>query len=147
MPERATVTARRSVPASPPVVFALLADYTRIPEVIEGLEELAPLTEQLGGVGARFQATMRLGRRAVEVELELTELEEDRLVAWGGLGGGGRSVAFELAERCSGTDVVVTVSYERPSGVAGALASPLVAETVRAKAIHALDRLSQIEGT
>ena len=58
-----------------------------------------------------------------------------------GANGQSESFTFELEPSGDSTKVVLEVTYERPSGLPGALVAPVVDETVRLRAHGALRRL------
>lgn len=120
----------------------MLADYHRASEIVEGLERLVP-TEGDTGVGARFDALLRLGPKTVAATIVLRENDPGRRVRWAELHGE-RAITFDLRQLDEETAAVrISVSYEAPSGLASVIGR-VVEETVRAKARGTLDRLRQL---
>ena len=124
MPEMTTVRVNTRIPVAVPEVFPLVSRAEHAVAVIEGLEELSPIGEQDAGVGARFDAVLRLGPKTVSAQIEIAELVENRRVTWSS-----------------------TIAYERPDGLGAILLAPVVEETVRSKAHHTLARLRELSGS
>lgn len=122
-------------------VFDCVADYAVAPLFIEGLQRLTPVGPTTTGEGARFDAVMKVGPTTYHATVEITEYEENRRVTWASSNGRSQAVTFKLEPSNDATKVVLEVTYERPSGVAGALLAPVVDETVRLRAHGALRRL------
>ncbi len=141
MPELTAVRVNTRIPAAVPVVFSLVSEAEHAVAVIDGLEQLSPIGRQDAGVGARFDAVLRLGRQTVSAQIEIAELVENRRITWSSTGGDNRSITFELREVEQSTAVRLTVVYERPEGLSAILLAPVVEETVRSKAHHTLSRL------
>lgn len=122
----------------------LLADYSLAPRIVDGLESLVPKGEATG-VGALFDAVLRLGPRRVSATIELTDNEPGRLVRWAESDGGVRSITFDLRQVEEETAAVrISLSYEGPSGIAGAVIGRVVEETLRARARETLERLRRL---
>ena len=147
MPEMPTVRVNTRIPVAVPEVFPLVSRAEHAVAVIEGLEELSPIGEQDAGVGARFDAVLRLGPKTVSAQIEIAELVENRRVTWSSTGGDNRSITFELREVEQITAVRLTIAYERPDGLGAILLAPVVEETVRSKAHHTLARLRELSGS
>lgn len=62
------------------VAFAYLNDHRRTPEWMYGLKRYMPVTEQTHGVGATFDATVRVGA-TLHTRLEVVEWEQNRRLA------------------------------------------------------------------
>ncbi|MGO9197739.1 MAG: SRPBCC family protein [Acidimicrobiales bacterium] len=139
-----TIRATTRVPASVPDVFSLVSEPQHAVTVIEGLEKLSPIGRQVSGVGARFDAVLRLGPKTVSARIEIVELIEDRRVTWASTGGDNRSITFELREVERATAVRLTISYARAEGMSAILLAPVVEEVVRARARETLARLREL---
>ena len=91
--------------AQPPeVVFAYLADAENDPEWRPGVVEI---TRQHGeGVGTRYRQIMGSGRRRINADIEITEYEPDRRLAFRTVVGPVRPAgAYELTAADGGTRV------------------------------------------
>lgn len=130
-----------TIEATPAALFDCVADYAVAPLFIEGLQRLTPVGPKTTGEGARFDAVMKVGPSTFHATVEITAYEENRLVTWASSNGQSQAVTFHLEAVKDATNVVLEVTYERPSGVAGALVAPVVDETVRLRAHGALRRL------
>lgn len=126
-------------------LFALVSQHENAVRVIEGLETLTPVGGRTRGVGSRFEAVMRLGPKTVRSEIEIAEIRPDRLVRWESPAEA-RSLTFEFRSVGEATAVRLTVTYERPAGVGGLLAGPLVEETIRGRARRTLQRMKELAG-
>ena len=103
----------RTIHASPGVVFALVADAARHPD-IDGsgtVRRLRPGATRMLSLGSVFGMEMRVGVRS-SMRNEVIEFEPDRRIAWrtsvaGALGrwAGGRVWRYELEEVAEGTRV------------------------------------------
>jgi uncharacterized protein YndB with AHSA1/START domain len=140
---RQTVQARTTIAAAPGAVFECLADYKQAEIFIEGLEQLTPLGSQTTGEGARFDAVLDVGVRTLRTTIGISSLEPPHGITWSSAADQGQSLTFELSQGSSGTAVSLTVTYERPGGVAGALLAPFVEHTVQHRATVALERLRE----
>ncbi len=140
---RQTLQARTSVAVPAATVFECLADYRCADVFIEGLEKLTPLGSQTTGEGAQFEATLKVGVRTLRTRIVIESLEPYSSVTWSSAGDEGQTLMFELQEGPHGTEVSLTVVYEPPGGLAGALIAPFVDRTVRHRATGTLDRLRE----
>lgn len=129
------------ISAAPESVFDCVSDYAVAPLFIEGLQRLTPVGGRTTGEGARFDAVMKVGPSTYHTTIEITAYEENRRVTWASSNGRSQSVTFDLEPVGSETKVSLEVTYERPTGIAGAVVAPVVDETVRARARGALRRL------
>jgi uncharacterized membrane protein len=140
---RQTVQGRTTIAASAGTVFECLADYKCADLFIEGLEQLTPLGPQTTGKDARFDAILNLGGRKLRTTIVITSLQPGRSITWSSADDDGQSLTFELHPKRGGTTVSLTVTYEQPGGIAGALIAPFVEHTVQHRATGALDRLRE----
>ncbi len=130
-----------TISASPESVFECVSDYAVAPLFIEGLQRLTPVGPTTTGEGARFDAVMKVGPSTYHATVEITAYAENRRVTWASSNGKSQSVTFDLEPVGHDTKVSLEVTYERPSGIAGAVVAPVVDETVRMRAHGALRRL------
>jgi carbon monoxide dehydrogenase subunit G len=140
---RKTVTARATIAAPAAALFSCLADYRRAEVFIEGLEELTPIGTQTTGEGALFEAVLKVGPRTLRTTTVIAALAPDRSITWSSAGDDGQTLTFELEEARGATTVGLTVGYEEPGGIAGALLAPFVHQTVQHRADTALERLRE----
>jgi hypothetical protein len=127
-------------------LFVLVSEHRNAVRVIEGLEQLTPIGKRTRGVGARFDAILRIGPKSVRAEIEIEELVTDRLVRWRSSHGDDRSITFDFRRAEGATAVRITVTYEGPEGLSGALLAPVVEAAVRERARGTLDRLREVAG-
>jgi len=137
----ARVHVSETIEATPEALFDCVADYAVAPLFIEGLQRMTPVGPKTAGEGARFNAVMKVGPSTFHATIEISEYQENRRVTWSSSNGQSQAVTFDLEPSGDGTRVVLEITYERPSGIAGALVAPVVDETVRLRAHGALRRL------
>jgi uncharacterized membrane protein len=136
------VEAHATITAAPDTVFAYLADYRCAEVFIEGLEQLTPIGSRTTGVGARFDAILKVVGRTFRTVIVIASLEPGRSITWSSVGEDNQNLTFELRpEPGGGTSISLTVSYEPPGGLSGALIAPFVARTVQQRATGTLERL------
>jgi uncharacterized membrane protein len=136
-----TVHVSEVIEATPEALFDCVADYAVAPLFIEGLQRLTPVGPSTSGEGARFDAVMKVGPSTFHATIEISEYVENRRVTWSSSKGQAQAITFELEPSGKSTKVLVEITYERPSGLAGTLVAPVVDETVRLRAQGALRRL------
>jgi len=139
-----TVEAYATIAAPPDTVFACLADYKCAEMFIEGLQQLTPAGPQTTGEDARFDAILHVGGRTFRTIIVLASLEPGRSITWSSAGEENQSLTFELGPEPGGTAVSLTVAYDPPGGLAGALIAPFVARTVQQRATGTLKRLQEL---
>jgi uncharacterized membrane protein len=130
-----------TIAATPKALFAYVADYQQAPAFIDGLQSLDPLTDDTVSQGAEFEAVMKVGPKIFHATITIAALQEDRLVTWAAADDHGQTVTFKLKPAEKGTQIVMEVSYERPSGLTGTITAPIIEETVRNRAHASMRRL------
>ncbi len=138
---RTTIRVGGTIAANSLVLFDFVANYQQAPMFIEGLQSLQPTSDDTAGEGASFDAVMKVGPKVFKAIVTIAALREGRSVTWASAGDSGQTVTFMLEPTGEGTRVVMEVSYERPSGLTGLLAAPVVEETVRSRAHASMRRL------
>lgn len=138
---RKTVRASATIAAPVATLFDCLADYHCADVFIEGLEQLTPLGAQTTGENAQFGAVLNVAAHTLRTTITIASLRPGKSVTWSSAGDAGQSLEFELHPGPDGTKVDLTVTYEEPSGIAGALIAPFVHHTVQQRATSALERL------
>ncbi len=138
-----TVEAHATIAAAPDTVFACLADYRCAKVFIEGLEQLTPVGSQTTGEDARFDAILKVAGRTFRTIIVIASLEPGRSITWSSAGEDNQSLTFELGPEPGGTAVSLTVSYDPPGGLPGALIAPFVERTVQQRATGTLERLRE----
>jgi uncharacterized membrane protein len=120
-----------------------LADYRCATVFIEGLEQLTPLGPRTTGEDAQFEAILKIGVSTLRTTIMIASLQPRRSITWSSAGSQAQRLTFELRPSHGQTTVSLTVTYEQPSGIAGALIAPFVEHTVQLRATGALDRLRE----
>lgn len=128
--------------------FAYVSDYRNVPQYFHGISSYAPVTDRTAGIGAQFDAEMRLGPSAMKSRLETTAWQENKLLEFTSISGVSNVITyrFEVIElrQCR---VYISIEFSLPSGVAGrALTKTLqpfittaATQTAEAIARHVID--------
>lgn len=123
------------------VVFSYLADYTRIPEWMVGVESIELVGGPDRGVGAEYDATLNLGIR-MHARIRAVEWQEDRAIGMDSVKGitvRSRWYFEPLGARV--TRVAAHVVYEPPFGLAGRAAAKVVEPFIRRSVVESAKRL------
>lgn len=135
--------ARTLVDASPEDTFDWISDYRNVPRVLEGVSRWEPLTRKREGVGARFDVEMHTLGVPLTSELELTEWDRPRRIAWKSHGGLIQQDGAWTIERAAGrTSVELMIEYVPPAAALGNLLAGPVERVARGRLQKALDRLA-----
>ena len=110
-------------------VFRWVADYRNAPAALEGVREWEPLDPtRTTGTGARFSVRIGVLGLSAGTILVLDTWEEPSAIGWHADGGPVRVRGrWAFAEHPSGTDVSLTLEYEPPGGLIGALGADRLA--------------------
>ena len=144
------MTVRASSVVSAPVatLYRLLVDYAKAPAFIDGLDHIVPTGPVTSGVGARFDASMRVGPTRFEVVVELAEAAESAsgaTVVWALSKESATRLRFDISPYGPGaSSVEVAISYEPPGGLKGVVLAPVVERTVSTRARAALGGLKRL---
>jgi uncharacterized membrane protein len=133
----------RTVIARPPAdVFAWVADHRNVPSVLEGVDRWEPLGDRTGGVGARFDVSMRALGLSLDIVLVLDRWDEPRAIGWRSESGLIAQSGGWRFEACpEGTAVTLTIGYEPPGGALGGLVAGRMDRLVRDRLAEALERM------
>ena len=145
---RRRFSASTVIARDPAAVFAWVADHRHVPAVLEGVERWEPLGAATGGVGARFDVSMRALGLPLENVLVIDRWEEPRAIGWRSETGPiAQSGAWRFEPRRGGTEVTLTIGYEPPGGAVGGLIAGRVDGLVRGRLEAALRRMkAALEG-
>ena len=104
------VSVRRTIPADPTAIFAVLSDATQHARIdgsgsVRGARAAEPEPLHLG---TRFGMDMKIGV-PYRITNEVVELEQDRLIAWRHFGG--HRWRYELEPVDGGTEVIETFDW------------------------------------
>lgn len=129
-------------------LYRLWRDFNRLPEFMENLERIAVSDQSAGRATWYIKAP---AGRTVEVETEISEEEEGRLIAWRSVAGSdintsGR-VTFEDAPGDRGTRVTLEISYDPPAGAVGRTIAKLFLREPQVQARHDLKRFKMMMET
>lgn len=131
-----TIRHRALARAPRKVVFDYVNDYTTVPKWMFGVTKFEPVTDITSGVGATFDATMKIGPKSLSTTLRTTEWIENELVVLESVAG--LSVSTRWAFSDDDADVTaaqVEFNYSLPGGIAGralaALVEPVVGQAIK----------------
>jgi uncharacterized membrane protein len=117
-------------------VFAYVDDFTNTPDWMYGLSEIRPVGDQLHGVGATYEGTMRLGI-SLDSTIRCTDYEVDRLIEIDSVKGVRNTQRWTFRDLGEGrTRVDAWISFELPGGFAGAAAERIVKPLIGVAVAH-----------
>lgn len=127
-------TVRTQVPRSD--VFAYVDDPANVPRWMFGVTEFEPQGTRDRGLGAVYDAVMKIGPKALRSTLEVTQWTEGEELILSSIDGFDVTTRWRFADGDDGSTVVdVHFDYNLPGGLAGralgALIEPVVGQAVR----------------
>ena len=150
------VSVSREVAASPEDIWACLADAGRWPEWMPGVTRSEVTNGQPGGVGRRQRLDVSYGGRQGEIELEITQWEPLRRIAWVHLAdpfqAAGKKVVRELRtvvtleREGDGTRLSIEGTWEPVGLAAKMLSRTLVAPRASGMLEQAAENLERLAG-
>lgn len=133
----------KSVEIEAPVaaVFAYVDDFSKTQEWMYGLTKIEPVGDQLHGVGATYEGSMKLGV-SLDSTIRCVGYEENRrieITSIKGIKNTQRWTFTDLGE--DRTRVDAWISYELPGGIAGAAIAKAVKPVVGIAVKHTAETL------
>ncbi|RVW07339.1 SRPBCC family protein [Prescottella agglutinans] len=118
------------------LAFAHIDDYRNVPDWMFGISRFDPIGDLDQGLGARYDAAMQIGPKALRSTVEITEWEQDRLITLTSVAGFGNRSSWMFAPVDDDrTELSVDFGYELPGGLAGRalgkLIEPFVVTAIR----------------
>jgi len=118
------------------VAFAYVDDHRTVPDWMFGVTRFEPVGKQLNGLGACFDATMRIGPKSLDSRLQVVEWVHARSIVLQSVSGFRSSSSWTFADLGDGRSRLdVDFAYELPGGFAGRalgkLIEPVVDSAVR----------------
>ncbi|MFE3293653.1 SRPBCC family protein [Rhodococcus sp. NPDC059234] len=111
--------------------FAFVDDYRNVPSWMFGVTRFEPLGEQTRGLGARFDAVMQIGPKALGSRVEITAWEQDSLIRLESIDGISNSSTWRFAPTADGaTELTVDFEYSLPGGLLGKALAKIVEPVV-----------------
>ncbi len=129
--------------------FAYVADHRTVPEWMFGVTRFEPVGDRVRGVGALFDASMRIGPATFDSRLEIVEWEDNHRIVLSSISGFRTLSSWQFDDLGDGRmRLAVDFGYRLPGGAAGRAAGlliePLVGTIVR-RTEHALrEQVSRI---
>lgn len=117
-------------------VFAYVDDYRSVPDWMFGVTRFTPITDQVSGLGATYEACMKIGPKSLRSTLRVTEWVENEIVVLSSIAGFDVETGWRFADGDHGLTVVdVNFDYRLPGGLAGralgSLIEPVVGQAVK----------------
>ncbi|EGD56970.1 SRPBCC family protein [Gordonia neofelifaecis] len=117
-------------------VFAYVDDYRHVPSWMFGVTKFTPVTEQTSGLGATYEASMKIGPKNLKSTLRVTEWVENETVVLTSIAGFDVQTGWRFADGDDGRTVVdAYFDYRLPGGLAGralgAIIEPVVGQAVK----------------
>ncbi|RDI48374.1 SRPBCC family protein [Nocardia mexicana] len=129
--------------ASSETAFAYVDDYRNLPNFISEISEFTPVTEQVQGVGATFDGTIRLGPVTLHSRVEIVRWEENSALAVKSIKGFEIESTFLFHAKDDGTCVVdAIVDYRVPGGIAGKVLGKTIEPFVKLAVKHTTGNLT-----
>lgn len=131
------------------VAFAYVDDHRTVPEWMFGISRFEPVGAQVSGLGALFDATMRIGPKSLDSRVEVVAWERDRTIVLSAVSGFRTSSSWSFTDLGDGRSRLdVDFGYELPGGLAGRalgmLIEPAVGTAVRQTEQALRARLAQL---
>lgn len=131
------------------IAFAYVDDHRTVPEWMFGISRFEPVGAQVSGLGALFDATMRIGPKSLDSRVEVVAWERDRTIVLSAVSGFRTSSSWSFTDLGDGhSRLDVDFGYELPGGLAGRalgmLIEPAVGTAVRQTEQALRARLGQL---
>jgi uncharacterized membrane protein len=137
------------ISAPPPVVWKVISDPTRYLHFLSGFTRWQVVSDDPGGVGARYKMLMRVGSAEIGGLIEVVEWVPERELAWTSITGIDQRGRWRLRERpredgaaCTWVELRITGGVAG-SGLFGWLAERVAAPTVRGHLRRSLQQLKR----
>ncbi|HBE69555.1 MAG TPA: hypothetical protein DDW52_15525 [Planctomycetaceae bacterium] len=125
-PRESVVRAERQVAATTEVVFACVSDVRNFAKAVPHITNIEYLSESQYGVGTRFRETRLMNGKEAATELEVTELDENRLVRIVSVAGGTEwDTVFTTTPRDGATQMTMHMAA-RPLNFVALFLVPLI---------------------
>ena len=137
------------VSAPPSVVWNVVADPTRYLHFLAGFTRWEVVSDEPGGVGARYRMLMRVGSAEIGGLIEVVEWAPERELAWTSITGIDQRGRWRLRERPREDGTMGTwVQLRMTAGVAGSgilgwISEQVAAPTVRGHLRRSLQQLKR----
>lgn len=129
-------------------LYRIWRDFKRLPEFMENLERIDVYDQSAGRATWHIKAP---AGQTVEVETEISNEEDGRLIAWRSVAGSDiqttGEVTFEDAPGDRGTRVKLEMSYDAPGGEVGRTIAKLFLREPQVQARHDLKRFKMMMET
>lgn len=100
--------------------FAYVDDHRNVPKWMFGVSEFTPVGDKDHGLGAQFDTAIKLGPTTLHVRVEVTEWEQDKLIALRTIKGIKSTSSWRFSPNGDNqSEIDAAVDYELPGGFAG----------------------------
>ncbi|GAC1324699.1 MAG: SRPBCC family protein [Mycobacteriales bacterium] len=137
-------TASTLVAAPRATVFAYVNEWSNTTEFTHDLVTWRPVTEEKAGLGARFEAAMKMGPTTQSSTLEITRWEPGTAIGWEPRAGFSQRGLYVFADADGGTQVALTIDFELPGGLAGRLLGKTIEPVARVNVAKTVANIKRI---
>lgn len=117
------------------IAFDYVDDHRNVPDWMFGITRFQPVGNQLNGLGAVYDTTMRIGPKNLDSRVEVVAWERHRTIVLESIAGLRSASSWTFTDVGDGTRLDVDFGYELPGGLAGRalgmLIEPIVGTAVR----------------
>ena len=124
-------------------VFAYVNDYRNSTKFTSDLLRWDPVTDKTDGLGARFEAAMKMGPTTQQATLEITGWKRNALIAWDPIAGFDSGGRYTFKREGTSTRVTFEVYFNPPGGVAGRMLGKIIEPIARQDAQKSVDNLKR----
>ena len=100
-------------------VFALVSEPSRYPEFFAGITKWESRSDKKRGIGARFRVLMKVGSIEAGGTINVTNWEDDAVIAWSSDQGIRHKGQWTLDQRGGSTELTLLMEYELAGGPVG----------------------------
>ncbi|WP_373453691.1 SRPBCC family protein [Rhodococcus sp. 06-235-1A] len=116
--------------------FAYMDDFRNVPQWMFGITRFEPTSEVTSGLGARYDATMQIGPKALTSVVHVTEWVQNERLTLESVEGLSNSSTWSFSDTADGgTRLDVVFRYSLPGGIAGkvlaAVVEPVVGQAIK----------------
>ncbi|RMI34149.1 SRPBCC family protein [Nocardia stercoris] len=129
--------------ATAETAFAYVNDYRTAPQYMAEVHAISPLTDQIEGVGATFDVTVKLGPATLHTTVEVARSEPGVVLAMKSVNGFQVETTYNFTDLGGGRcGLVVDFDYRVAPGLAGKVLGKTIEPFVKIAAAQMTKRLS-----
>ncbi|WP_227997859.1 SRPBCC family protein [Nocardia australiensis] len=129
--------------ASAKTAFAYVNDYRNLPRFISEVNDFTPVSDQIEGIGATFDATIKLGPATLHSTIRVVRWEEGAAIAVKSIKGFEVESTFLFKPKDANLSTVdAIVDYRVPGGLAGRVLGKTIEPFVKIAVKHSTHNLT-----